>query len=61
MTETLHDIYHLGEKRVQQLQDAGYQTPEDLQAATEDDIRAIDGIGKTTAQRIITQFETESE
>lgn len=61
MTEAFNDIYHIGEKRAQQLQDAGYQTPEDLQAATEDDIRTIDGIGKATAQRIMSQFENESE
>lgn len=44
-TRSLEDLDGVGSDLAKRLKAAGYQTPEDLHAASDDELIAIDGIG----------------
>jgi large subunit ribosomal protein L32e len=48
----LTDIAGVGDEKADALRDAGYETVEDIRAASQDDLAEVDGIGNALAARI---------
>jgi large subunit ribosomal protein L32e len=52
MADEIEDISGVGESKAEGLRAAGYETVEDVQAADQDDLAEVEGIGKALAARI---------
>ena len=52
MTDELSDISGVGESKAEALREAGYETLEDVRAASQDDLAEVEGIGNALAARI---------
>jgi hypothetical protein len=50
---TIDDINGIGDGTVQTLQENGYESLEDVRSASIKELREIDGIGETTAERLV--------
>ncbi|GAA0228100.1 50S ribosomal protein L32e [Haladaptatus pallidirubidus] len=50
--EQIEDISGVGESKAESLRDAGYESVEDVVAASQDDLAEVDGIGNALAARI---------
>lgn len=48
----LEDVDGIGDELAENLRDAGFNTPDDLREATDDELIAIDGIGQAKLKRI---------
>lgn len=52
MAETLEDISGVGPSKADVLREAGYETVEDVKAASQNEISAVEGVGNALAARI---------
>jgi len=64
--ETLEDISGVGDSKAEALREAGFESVEDIKAASQDDLSSADGIGNALAARIKAdvgglEVETETE
>ncbi|GGM55669.1 large subunit ribosomal protein L32e [Halarchaeum rubridurum] len=50
--QELEDISGVGASKAEALRDAGYETVEDVKAASQDDLAEVDGVGNALAARI---------
>jgi len=50
--ESIEDISGVGESKAESLQEAGYESVEDIKAASQSDLAEVDGIGNALAARI---------
>jgi len=58
MPETLEDLDGIGERRTERLRAAGYETIEDLRAASPRELAVVEGIGESLSSRIKSQVGT---
>jgi large subunit ribosomal protein L32e len=62
--QTLEDISGVGESKAEAMRESGYDSVEDVKAASQDDLSQIDGIGNALAARIkasVGDLEVEEE
>lgn len=50
--ENIEEISGVGDSKAESLREAGYESVEDVQAASQDELAAVEGIGKALAARI---------
>ena len=56
---TLEDVDGVGEAKAESLREAGYESVEDVQAATVDDLIEVEGISESLAERILADVVAE--
>ena len=57
--ETLEDIDGVGDAKAESLREAGYESVEDVQAATVDDLTEVEGISESLAERMLADVVAE--
>lgn len=60
MPETLEELEGIGERRTELLRESGFETVEDLRAASPRELAVVEGIGESLARRIKEQVGTRS-
>ncbi|MWG35146.1 50S ribosomal protein L32e [Halomarina oriensis] len=62
--ETLEDIDGVGDAKAESLREAGFESVEDVQAATAEELTSVDGISESLAERIladVSEIDEDSE